>query len=219
MPLEKLNDKGEFTYFPGVTVISKVLREDNEIWTNVYELLNSVQIIKDNYALLPISSYHFTSIYLYNNRSGDNESWSDLLRSHSQQFIQLSKAFESKFIPKPEFIFKSIIVDGVIQIALTPVSHEYDEYLKTVAKKFGLEDRVPAEFHITLAYQYKPLSHENTQQILTTLMEKLVRLFHLKMGFHTPQLCYFDDMTKFNLWDGDPSILLDDEISEITMKM
>lgn len=219
MPLEKVNGKGEFTYFPGVTVISSILEKDHEIWQSVYNSLNEIELIKNNFALLPSDSYHFTSIYLFNNRDGDDEQWLEFIESRSQLFADLSEAMKSKYLSKPEYSFKSVITEGVIQISLTPTNNSYHEFIKAVAIELGLENRVPHEFHVTLAYQYKYISREDMQQIQAMLHDKFSKILNTKMGFHSPQLCYFKDMTKFIPWDRDISVFVNDQVSTSNMKL
>jgi|TARA_R110002126_G_scaffold1177_4_gene7036 hypothetical protein len=110
MPLQKINSDGKFTYFPGVTIISGITRDELSFWDNIYSTLLSNSLIKENFSLLPTESYHITSINLFTKSSFVNTPWSNILKSNPHLF---------SFPPPAQFVLKALITQGDVELDMT----------------------------------------------------------------------------------------------------
>jgi hypothetical protein len=88
------------------------------------------------------------------------------------------------------------------------LENQQTETIHCVARqeKFQLMPRVPAEFHVTLAYMYKAPS----EQAMRQMTDEVTRIFQSTIGsygkpilFSEPRLSSFEDMTDFRPWNAE----------------
>lgn len=202
MVLHKVNRRGEFTPFPGVTVIAKVREEDRDFWSTVNEALKSDPLITQYYAVLPDTSYHMTTNNLHTQRGKTSEEWESFIRTEKNMFEALQTRLDQKHFT-PELKFKGWHANGAIQL-IVEIPKKQMEIIKAVAKEFKIERKMPRFFHITLAYQYTRMDSTTIKK-----MEKRIReIFDTHLAstsqwtLQAPHLCFFNDMTAYHEWDG-----------------
>lgn len=196
----KIDSQGKFLPFSGVTVVAKAQEADKDLWKKVYESLSQNQLITQYYSLLPASSYHMTTINLFT--KDEFNDWgnfvSNILPGFQTLHAGLQKAaFEPTVVPETPLVF------GVIMIRFRMDSSQQSK-IYSVAKEFSVEDKVPNEFHVTLAYAYKKIPNSDLKKIAEDMNQLLITAFkdHPSVKFNSPELCYFNDMTQFFSWDG-----------------
>jgi hypothetical protein len=203
----KISPDGKFLPFKGITVVADTAEADQELWKNVYEKLKNSPLIVKYYSLLPQKSYHMTTInidteseYLSRNPT---DLWSAAI-SHSLEWFQnLSnhlqlKAFTPQAIPHGSRVF------GAIMFTFD-LDNQQKEKLNQVALDFQLLHRAVSEFHVTLAYGYHYISHEDLKQIeseVDQIFQDTMKSYEKPITFLEPKLRYFKDMTEFTSWDG-----------------
>lgn len=77
--------------------------------------------------------------------------------------------------------------------------------IQRVASEFGLENKIPAEFHITLAYGYNEIEDEDSFKEIKNKIGELLTICHKyeqPITLSPPELCFFHTMEQFIPWDG-----------------
>ena len=203
MPLEKMDNKGNYTKFPGITTVASVKERDYLFWENVYNLIVQTDALKDYYSPLPYASYHMTTINLYTEAAIGSKKWKNFIINNEIFFQSLQKDFRNGAF-EPQISIESIDVYGAIKI-LVKLPDEQNKIIHKIAKKYNLQSEVPHEYHITLAYQIKYLEKSEQSKIKEYLQHKLnelLSLYNNPLVLDTPNLCFFNDMTAFIPWDG-----------------
>ncbi|WP_133136837.1 DUF1868 domain-containing protein [Legionella rowbothamii] len=192
---EKIDAQGNYLEFPGVTVIADVDNKDKDFWLHIYGLLNGAKKLRSYYAPLPCSSYHMTTNNLYTESDAPNN-WPTLLNDERFQHLH-AKLTANSFTPTAKIV--AIKASYALQLNLILPQSQYT-LVKAIADEFGIENKIPQTFHVTLAYAYKELSDV---QIIAPEIERLASLC-LKKEFtmRPPRLCFFHDMQQFFSWDG-----------------
>jgi hypothetical protein len=201
----KINDKGEYGRFPGVTVVAAVGEKNADLWSRIYATLDQSQMIKDHFALLPVSSYHMTTINLFNARY-TNQNWHEFIQSKLDWFANLHREIlHSSFQPQvvriqPQFR------DGWILLKLD-LPEEQLKANSELASRMGLLDKLPdPQYHITLAYLYNDIDERELPRVkneFVSLITKVLDGYHSPILLNKPLLTYFNDMTAFIPWSGD----------------
>ena len=199
--LTKIDRQGNYSKFPGLSVVAAIKNEDIALWTEVHDCISKYS--GAYYAPLPITSYHMTAFELYTKMEHASKPWRAFIKSQLPFLSQIRNSLQENPI-KPNFTLKTTRFTGAIQLCVTlPI--EQQEKIHNIAKALNLEKRVPAVFHITLAYQYRGIDSDNEQliqkQIQTNLNEIFTR-YSDKVELEQPKLCYFNDMTASIPWDG-----------------
>ncbi|MDR3501000.1 MAG: DUF1868 domain-containing protein [Legionella sp.] len=192
---KKIDAQGNYLEFPGITVIADVGNKDKDFWLHVYEFLNGTKNLRGYYAPLPYSSYHMTTNNLYT-QSDDANNWPTLLNDERFQHLH-AKLMANSFTPTAKIV--AIKASYALQLNLILPQSQY-ELLKVIADEFGIQNKIPKTFHVTLAYAYKELSDT---QIISTEIEQLASLCLKKaLTLQPARLCFFHDMQQFFSWDG-----------------
>ena len=204
--LFKLNNKGEYTHFPGVTIISGVDPRQLDLWCQVHACLLRCELAASHYAPLPFESYHMTAINLFVeaiSASDEIDSWGSFLRKNRGFFHQLDDfCKKNQFVPEIEMI--EVDVSASIRLHLRLPEHQKN-LIRSFAHQFNLTARMPDVFHMTLGYKYSPCSLSQRQAIQDELQQGLFDIIHSytePLRLLTPTLSYFQNMTAFVPWDG-----------------
>lgn len=204
--MPKLNEQGKFINFPGVTLIAKIREADMNFWQEIHAALDAIPELKNNYALLPVDSYHMTVNYLYTKHQIGEDKWINFLTGQMQNLRNLNASLSDV---TSDFVigFKRIIVTNVIQIEVE-LSQQDNDTVCQIAKNHTISKSTPKNFHITLAYKI-PGKNINFAAIQEQLNQIVAGLFITEIQLASPRLCYFNDMTKFTEWDAKQYPFLD----------
>jgi len=201
--LIKIDSNGRYCRFPGITIVSAIRSEDLEIWTQLYNQLEKCENLKEYYSLLPVESYHMTTSGLYNQKRDGGSNWEGLLNEKLPQLRQLNKTLSEKAF-SPEIIIDSLSLRKIGITLYLKLKEEHRQIIQEVAEKFGLADKVPKSFHISLAYTYKVPAEDKLKEMkkqLKSSVDCIGKTFKLD----SPKLCYYNDMTAFIPWDTEKS--------------
>lgn len=206
--LQKINNKGEYTNYPGVTVISQIDKRQSAFWDQVHACVSGICFSKserltDFYTPLPSESYHMTAVNLFvEDDYLDKTSWEECLTSR-MSFTELDDYCKSHSF-YPTILRLNIAVSGSIRLLITlPPAQE--KLIIDMAKEFHVKDKMPDIFHVTLGYQYKFCNAELQQSITKQLKERLVPAINSlseQLILQPPTLCYFNTMEAYEPWDG-----------------
>lgn len=200
--MSKINRQGEFTPFPGVSVISSINSENVEFWQNIFNFLKQNPLITNHYSLLPVTSYHMTNYNLYVQNHTERDSWLTFIDKNLSFFHILKEHIELFLKFSPVIQCKRVITYPVLQI-IVDILPEQKEQIEGIGAFFNLKEQIAYPFHITLGYQYKPLNESEQKQIGEELLAYLNTLSpHSVLSLQPPTLCYFNDMTSFVPWNG-----------------
>ncbi len=200
--MPKLNASGQYTRYPGVTVIAAVLEKDNDLWSDIRECLTSSSA-SEYFAFTPVTSYHMTVFNLFTERGVGKLKWNSFIKNNLGYFEALSHALSSQ--EEINFRVTNIIVTngGTINLLVEPSAEQISDYIN-IAKAYGAEEGIPV-FHITLGHCFKLMKPAVEAQVKAQLKTELASIFKyhaepLKVA--APKLCSFQDMTKFKPWNG-----------------
>ncbi len=210
--LFKLNKTGQYTPFPGVTIISAIDPKQQDTWNRVHATLSACEPALPYYSPLPFQSYHMTAINLFveaQHPIKSTSSWRGFLSRKRDFFRQLNDfCKQNQFDPKIEII--GIEVSASIRLNVF-IPEQQRNLIYTFARRFNLTTRLPDSFHVTLAYNYRLCSESQQQDIQSQLNERLLPIFGAsdQLRLLSPALNYFKDMTEFVPWDGqsDPFLI------------
>ena len=200
MILRKYNNKGEYTPFPGLTVVASVQSADICLWTEVNRLITECTLLNSCYAPLSNNSYHMTALNLFTERAIGSENWKDFIISNTLFFKAIRTAFECNSFC-PEVKIDSLKVSRTIKLVVRLPSVQ-KKTIADIAQRFELTKKIPHPFHITLAYRYKTMDKKTEHDMEHQLNQSLE---HLLIGrtvvLNPPELCFFNDMKSFIPWD------------------
>ena len=207
---------GKYCEFPGITVISAIQEADRPFWANVYNSLKSSDIFCKYYSPLPDTSYHMTAFEIETKSVvvAEGKSWKQYVNDR----LDLYKKLHCDLIQAnihPQIKPTDCSFNGSLILALE-LSSEQREYIQILAKKYGLEAKIPEQFHITLAYQYQHLSDPDDFMKIYSQIEKLKRPI-LKKTFtlEPPKLCSFNSMEEFTPWTGDANPFIKEPVFKL----
>ncbi len=207
--IKKIDSSGNYTSFPGITVLSHIKKNELIIWNKLYSKLKESKIINEYYSLLPVDSYHMTLINLYTKAytsKNIEDDWKRFITNKNKMFINLDNYLsENAFIPKIPSVNMLLpkISNNTIAIEV-PIASEQKEKVNEIANHFKLFKKVPSPFHITLAYSYKVIPAETYQEIeieFNRIVNSNLLIYNTPLNFENPKIYYFHDMTNFKLWN------------------
>ncbi|MBL7479128.1 DUF1868 domain-containing protein [Legionella bononiensis] len=200
MMLRKYNNKGEYTPFPGLTVVASVQSADKCLWSEVNRLITECTLLDSCYAPLSYTSYHMTALNLFTEQAIGSEKWKDFIISNTPLFKAIRTALESNTFC-PEVTIDSLKVSRTIKLVVRLPSVQ-KKTIDDIAQQFELTKKIPHPFHITLAYRFKMIDKKTEHDIELQLNQSLE---HLLIGrtvvLNPPELCFFNDMKSFIPWD------------------
>lgn len=199
----KIDEKGRFLSFPGVTVIAPVGAQNTALFENLYQMLLLKEQLTNRCALLPVSSYHMTTHNLY----VENDAGKGNLRPFLQQklpfFQSLSRRLqEAQF--RPTVQVQGVAAGQTLGLRLA-LAQDQAQIVDSIAREFGIQDKIPAFFHITLCYFFDRSSSDLRKQLANELQAPILELFGNygpQVTLESPQLSYFFDMTAFYPWSA-----------------
>lgn len=175
--------------------------EDQLFWDDVFNKVNQSELIKQYYSLLPMKSYHMTTMNLFTNDE-QRIVW-DMLFANLDWFQKLHEANQlQKFYPHSTITGHHA---STVIILLLEVDPDSKEEIFSVAEKFSLQNKVPPVFHVTLAYAFKAAPVHDLKLInteLKSIIQGSIKSHPSPLQFEKAKLTYFDDMTEFLEWDG-----------------
>lgn len=199
--MQRIDRDGNYTAFPGVTVIAGIGDKHISFWQSVYHFLSQSELICKYYKPLPYESYHMTTCNLYTKEQHPND-WPAII-TRKRSFLQKIHAVLSEMLLTPKVSIDYISIPEVLQLYVS-LPAEQEELIKAIAREFELEEYVPTSFHITLAYEYNPIVD---QEAYDAIKNECANLLHIcqKEGniiLDGPKLSFFNSMVKFIPWDG-----------------
>jgi hypothetical protein len=201
----KVNKKGRYISFPGVTAVADVTSTDRAFFDDLYSELSKIPQLTQYYALLPAKSYHMTTNNLY--VKGTRKKWAEFLTDKLAWFQKFHKDLEAKAI-SPQAALDNIQVERVISLILTLDDEDRDK-IYDFGKEFQVDNSIPSPFHITLAYLYKDIPLRIKKDIkfkVDKIFQKLKKKHNYqnkKLSLGLASLRYFDSMLEFIPWDGE----------------
>lgn len=204
MPLIKINNKGKYGLFPGLSVVASIKEKDFTFWQSIYNALIHCDGLTQFYAPLPYQSYHMTALDLFTEHGIGSQHWAHFIEINKNLFNKINLALEEedyKFEANIEM--SHLITKGVIQLVVQ-VPKKQDNAISELEKRFHLSGAKPQQFHITLAYQYKPICEHDFTALKDQINEKMntvLKKAPKPLLLDNAKLCYFNDMTAFIPWD------------------
>lgn len=201
---KKIDSEGKYLTFPGVTVVSAIKETDKPLWQLIYETLKKNKAFTDHFTPLPYKSYHLTAINLYTKDAIKSGEWQNFIISNSAFFQALNDLLTEKSFT-PVVTVESINMTGALQIIVT-LPEEQIRIIQQVAKTYRVEENIPSVFHITLAYQFRFMEQRALEKLAFKLKQNIFAILQSHEGqlsLTPPQLCFFNNMTKFTPWSGD----------------
>lgn len=200
--LKKIDSQGNYSKFPGVTVIAKAGNKNKQLWVDIYNFINRSVTLRQYYTPLPYQSYHMTTCDLYT-QAAHLDDWPTFISQNMTFFQQLhAKLAEMQFLPA--VTIEQVTVFNALQLNLSLPAEQY-RIIKTIADTFGLNDKIPKKFHITLAYQYQDFANDAVVKTITEETKKLMAFCKEakeKLILTAPKLCFFHNMGEFTSWNG-----------------
>ena len=206
----KIDEHGNYCPFPGITVIAGILDKDVSLWRRVNDVLGGSELIRHYFSALPYESYHMTTTDLFTEQYDGGNDWEAFVHENTPLFQALHAKLEEKKIT-PQIKIQNIFFGSVIQLVLS-LPEEQRHQINEIAKEFGLENKVPRAFHMTLAYQYQPFPANKAdadttqlqiQQHIRKQLDNLFKIHNYTIELKSPELSTFHDMTSFQAWDGE----------------
>lgn len=207
----KFNEDGSIRFFPGNTIISKVL-EDNEIYPMITLISKEFQMADkgENYHFLPWDSFHMTMIQGVCEEDRKTELWSKYLPL-DMKLSQVDDFFERKYkevseLPTTRMVFDYIdLSKKAILVRFLPESEQSAENLKKfrddVSDKLGVRfpDHDSYGFHISIAYQLWEMTQQEKDDIqkVCERLSKEMKDGKVSFTLRQPEMTYFYNMYKF----------------------
>ena len=205
----KIDQNGEYLPFAGVTVISPVVQENTTFWSELHNTLTSHPVLVKYFTPLPYESYHMTTNNLCVQASHDD--WHAFIDRNLLFFKQLS----AELIKNDEFLplvtITGITTEGAIQLSVNFSPPDQEDAIINLAKTYNYTSGIPSQFHITLAYQYKKINHEDKPAFDAAIQAIRDTTRNCQITLNPPGLHTFNDMTHYTPWDGNTNPFQPDE--------
>jgi hypothetical protein len=196
--MPKIDDKGIYQPFEGVTVVASIREKDSDFWRSIHEFLVSHPLISAYYSPLPLESYHVTTLHLFTEDHKGAEDWKVFILRNLIFFQRLQEELKRHKV-ELEISMDKIVIDSTIYIEVSlPIAEV--KIIQEIAKKMGIEDNVSSPFHVTLAYGYKSIDSRSYETLCTDLAKFLTSIKSAKAWVCKPTLCYFNSMVSFIPW-------------------
>lgn len=197
--MQKIDGKGVFQYFPGLTVVSALY--NRKYWKKVESFLRKSEYLSQIYSPLPASSYHVTLADVETQYELGEEKLLDWIdeKTESNTWKRIEKILKT-FDRSIPLSYGELYTESTIGITVD--LGEKDEMFTNARNSiFHILDKPKYSylFHITFGYMYKRIDKKHANGIKLELDQLEVILDGLgpKLKLHRPKLCIFEDMTKF----------------------
>lgn len=201
-PLQKLDKNGNFSHFPGISIVSNGYSQQPLFCKAIYHALFESTRINEYYSLLPVESYHLTEVNLCN-EAALGEEWKNVILDNIDKFREINDVLRK--YPIQPVIDKIEVDSGETIMLMISLPEPQITQIKAMASKLAIEDGLPEAFHITLAYA-RPLkkpSKKVSEQLELDISERINKVLTttmLPVQFGPATLCYFNDMTALHPW-------------------
>jgi hypothetical protein len=202
----KVDAQGAYLPFPGFTMVADLAPNDVPFFQALYDRLAQIPKFKEYYELLPLSSAHMTTINLYTKYPHHAETWDKFISEKLTWFQKVNHDVEKdNLYPK----VKLSCLKGLRGVSVgVELNKNDEEKIKILAKKYEIENKIPAYFHISLAYLKKDIPRSDWTKLmieLNTVFSSLLKELNYKEKILTlkrANLTYFPDMKSFVPWNG-----------------
>ncbi len=203
--LSKVNERGEYAPFPGVTVVSACYPKQKEFCETIHKVLVSNPLIVNHYLPLPAQSYHMTTMSLETEQQIGG-SWNQFIINKLPHYKRIKQTLEKNPL-YPSIEKMEVSIGRTISLSLS-LPKEQEAQIKAIAASLNIEHTIPRVLHITLAYSRfnKPISKKISEPLHTEITKELsnvIEKIKFPLEISEYMLCYFNDMTAFPYWDAE----------------
>lgn len=200
--LSKVDSSGRYMRFPGVTVIAPVGEENSNSWKKLYDGLKQSSLIQKYYALLPMSSYHMTTLNLFTEQETKSANWVEFVDSKRDFFQMIDAKLKSQeFHPQVQILRPEAA--GTIHL-IVRMDGQHKSKVLAFGREASLPHKVPNPFHITLGYLFTKITQDQKREVEFEVQKLVSQAFGPEpaLVLDSPRLCFFNDMVAFIPWDG-----------------
>lgn len=206
--VRRLNDDGEFSYFPGLSVIAFVTSSLSKINAMIRKLVNG------RFACLPLDSYHvtFLGIVTLEDEQRKKKEWVGVKHVYEPKLLQAQSILDTtNEYSKPvlSFVVREVVVDkDSIRVVLdVPEGKQAEGWQNTLQEVLGVKRK--DAYHITLAYR-RSLSGlckqtdytDNDVEIKRELEKEIYKATNGVICVAHPFISEFKNLTDFRVWRG-----------------
>src|SRR2546423_860244 len=76
----KINAEGIYLPFPGFTMVADIADKDKPFFQALHDRLAQIPFLTEHYGLLPVSSYHMTTVNLYTKYPELANTWEEFIK-------------------------------------------------------------------------------------------------------------------------------------------
>lgn len=202
----KINTEGTYLPFPGFTIVSDTDDQDMPFFRALYEALVTVPEFKEYYELLPLDSMHMTTNNLFTQIPNYASNWNEFINDQLPWFKKLYQSVEASDV-RPRITLSELKGWRGINIGVE-VNENDKTIIKNVAEEFKIESKIPAYFHLSLAYLKKDITEADRASLLiklNTIFNELLIEHSYKgkvLTLKKSNLTYFPDMKSFVPWNA-----------------
>ena len=180
--------------------MSAVSECDLDLWKLCHDCITQSEDVVKHFAALPCDSYHMTTTMLENEKMIKNELWQSYVSNRLSYYQEIHQALESLDL-RPVFRVNKVDVEGVIFV-MGSIDDDSRDKIMNFAEQFSLSNFLPFDWHITLAYNFKPFSSQQQFNTISELVKQILEqhLIGKEFTLDVAKLCWYNDMTAFMPW-------------------
>lgn len=189
----KIDNQGNYLPFPGYTIVAHALHPLPKPFVDLVQYLTSSEL-KDYYSFLPIHSYHVTINPLENVLSTHQSLLQEEQRRLSEQ--------DTRSLSTVKTLIRSKVLTLEVQFPhdQNPQFEALIQFIRSPAlQQANILHKYALHWHLTLAYQYKPIENAQIEERLNQIMANVP--LSSNTSFSIPldhiRICHYNDMTKF----------------------
>ncbi len=196
----KINEKGDYLPYPGMSLISFLKHRNEYEWVNFVEFLNSLPTFNKYFRALPANSLHLT---VKNFIVANSPAYRQVMANGDEN--QLKARVCSAFNLAPIGEVSNIYIHRSMGMIINLQNSEDIERLRTVMVTLGTGSPEPDfKYHVTFAYCFKCNVAKEDSKILENellnIQQHITSLLKIKetiLEFEPARLCYFPDMMHY----------------------
>ena len=199
MTFSKINSKGKYTYFPGITFLSMLNDRESSDWAKYFKYLKSKTLVNKYYSILPLSSLHMT----IKNHISAIEDLTDYLLKNSIVLDEMKNVCK-RYSISPKVKVVDMYFGSTMGLLLEPEYSTQIESLRKELTDLGSKREVGYRFHMTFGYRYKKIEDDDIEglkreinSILNRSSEFLSKV-NYKLQFDTVMMYYFTSMKNYS---------------------